>query len=485
MPAPEIYFEGRRGLLNIDGSSLTPKVERKKKPQQDGLDTGSVPRSSSWSKLFSRKHKGTWKKTNSSGTLTPETTHAIMPDALDSDGAVSAATEQVDTAQNVQAKASLTSKLRWKGQKKDFLMQVDAIKASNDLISSMVSMIALGSIHNILIFPKFQGDVPEFLFSVQNSLIRLHHALNRSNPANMPVTISLRVMKAESYVQLKKKLTILHDYIKFDSNSVIYPLQLQPSAAPSSTFVLAETIMTAQDYEEVTPVSKIPLSGMLLGVCTDTDEPFREIGSIVDAQSSTDFHYLFEDISTSWILQDTLADLIAKESKFSTYIHLAVQVSMSYIFFLSIGATHRYARLADYRYYKPIEDAKRSLGPMEILEPYLCVGFGSKAPRKSTKDIGGASSQFSGDEAMTSLGLLLHQLGCWKILEDEDLATARDVAKTQRIDLQTKTGHSYTEIVDVCFSAKEDDWDSRVRTEKLYQKVVAPLQKLVADLHWE
>ena len=467
---------------------MAPTIKKKQTPQQDGLDTGSVPRSSSWSKLFSRKHKRTSRKTNSSGTLTPETnTHAIMPDALDSDGAVLAATEQIDTAQNLQAKAPLTSKLKWRGQKKDFLMHVDAIKASNDLISSMVSMIALGSIHNILIVPKFQGDVPELLFSVQDSVIRLHHALNRSNPANLPVTISLRVMKAEAYVRLKKKLTILHDYIKFDSDSVIYPLQLQPSAAPSSTVVLAETIMRAQEFEEVPPVSTTPLSGMLLGVSTDTDEPFREIGSIVEGQSSTDFHYhyLFEDISTSWILQDTLADLIAQESKFSTYIHLAVQVSISYIYFLSIGATHRYARLADYRYYKPIDDERRSLGPHDILEPYLCIGFGSKAPRKSTKDIGGASSQFSGDEAMTSLGLLLHQLGCWKLLDDKDLANARDVAKSQRIDLQTSTGHSYTEIVDVCFSAKEDDWDSRVRTEKLYQKVVAPLQKLVADLQWE
>lgn len=467
---------------------MSPSVQNKQEPQKNGLDTASVPRSSSWSKLFSRKHKRTSKKTNSSGTLTPETTPAILPDALGSDEAVSATTEQVDTAQNIQAKAPITSKVKWIRQKKDFVMHVDEIQASNDRIGHMVSMIALGSIHNILIVPELHGDVPELLFSVQTSLLRLHHALNRSNSAsseNRPVTISLRVMKAAAYVQLKKKLTIQHDYINFHNDLAIYPLQLQPSTAPSSTVVLAETVTAAQDSTQAMHGTDIPLSKRLSGLHMDTDEAFREMGSIVDAQNLTDIHYLFEDISTSWIVQDTLADLIASKDKFSTYIHLAVQVSLSYIYFMSIGATHRYARLADYRYYKPAEDGERRLGPNDILEPYLCVGFGSRAPRKSTKDIGGASSQFSGDEAMTSLGLLLHQLGCWKRLDDVDLATARDVAKKQRKDLQTSTGYSYTEIVDVCFAVKEDEWDSRVRTEKLYKKVVAPLQKLVDDLHWD
>lgn len=475
-------------------TSSNPSVQNKKELgdkqelEKDGLVAASVPRKKSFSNFFSRKHKRSSKKTNSSGTLTPETTSSIKPEALGSEGAVSAATEQIETAQKIQAKAPITSKLKWIRQKKDFVTHVDEIRQSNDLISHMVSMIALGSIHNILIVPELHEDVPELLLSVQDSLDRLHHALNRSNSYSSktrPVAISLRVMNAKAYVQLKNKLTIQHNYINFHSDSAVYPLQLQPPTAPSSTVVLAETMLATQGSTQIMHETVIPLAEKLSGLQIDTDEAFKEIGSIFHAEGSNDVHYLFEDISTSWIVQDTLADLVETKPKFLTYIQLAIQVSMSYIYCVSIGASHRYPRLADYRYYKPIEDENRSLGPNDILEPYLSVGFGSRAPRKSTKDIGGASSQFSGNEALTCLGLLLHQLGCWKRLNDEDLASARDVAKTQRKDLQTSTGICYTEVVDVCFAAKEDDWDPRVRTEKLYQKVVAPLQKLVADLHWD
>ena len=127
----------------------------------------------------------------------------------------------------------------------------------------------------------------------------------------------------------------------------------------------------------------------------------------------------------------------------------------------------------------------RSLGSKHVLEPYLCVGFGSKAPRKSTRDIGGVSSHLAGDEAITSLGLILHQLGCWKLVESEDLGAARIVAKFQRKDLQTNAGIPYTQIVDMCFAAKEDDWDRHARTEKVYRQVVGPLQKLISELRWD
>ena len=382
----------------------------------------------------------------------------------------------------------MASKLKWVKERKNFINHLDEIQASNDIISDIVSMIALGSIHNILVVPEFQGDVPEILVSVQSSLLRLHHALNYPTVnaiSKQSVVISLRVMEAAAYVRLKKKLTMQHDYLKFRDDTAIYPLQMQSQKNTMSTLVLAETAMTPQDSNEAAQTVGSPFATRLSGVSTGSEDPFKDMGSIADGQSSTDLHYLFEDISTSWTLQDTLADLIMTRDKFSTFIHLAVQVSISYIYIISIGATHRYPRLGDYQYYKPTEDQKRNLGPKEALEPYLSVGFGSKGPRKSTRDIGGVSSHLDGDEAMTSLGLILHQLGCWKILEDEDLGAARDVAKAQRKDLQTNAGISYTQVVDMCFAAKEDDWDRQARTEKVYRQAVGPLQKLVSELRWD
>ena len=157
----------------------------------------------------------------------------------------------------------------------------------------------------------------------------------------------------------------------------------------------------------------IPLSGLLLGQSTDADEAFKRIGSITNSQGSPDICHLFQDVTTTWSVQDTLAGLVESNSiKFRTYIQLALQVALSYMYLASIGTTHRCPRLADYRYYKATQDTKRTLGAQDVLEPYLSVGFGARAPLKSTRDIGGTSNSSVEDEVMLNLGLILHELGC-------------------------------------------------------------------------
>lgn len=399
-----------------------------------------------------------------------------------------AADQQEHTAERFQSKATLMMKVKWVGgQKKEFEKHLEEIHASNDFIRDIVSMRTLASIHNILVVPKFDGEIPGEILGVQDSLHRLHHALNHSNqgsPETKPVSISIRVMEAAAYIRLRKKLTVLHDYIAFRGNSALYPLQVQPSTATSSTVVLAETLMNGQEpFAELNTAT--PLSDLLLGQSVEAYEAFKEIGSVEMSPSWFERHRLFQDISTSWTVQNTLADLIKSTSRFRTYIHLAVMVSISYMYLASIGTPHQYPRLIDYQYYGLTSEAKRVLHPDEVLEPYLSVGFGSRAPRRSTKDIGGTSGHFSGDEAMTGLGLVLHELGCWKLLDEQDLGGARDTARRQRKDLQTSAGTTYTEVVDLCFAAKEVEWERRACAENIYRKVVAPLQKLVSDLRWD
>lgn len=94
-----------------------------------------------------------------------------------------------------------------------------------------------------------------------------------------------------------------------------------------------------------------------------------------------------------------------------------------------------------------MEDSSLIFGPEDILEPSLSFSFGSKGPWNSTRDIGGISSHPAGDKAMTSLGLILHQLACWKLVEDEDLGAARHVAKLQRKGLQINAGNPHTQDV--------------------------------------
>ena len=418
--------------------------------------------------------------------MTPDTTPASSLNIPDE--AVQAATQRAHAADRLQSEATLIMKAKWvTGQKKEFEKHLEEIHASNDFIRDIVSMRTLGSIYNILLVPEFKGKIPEEVLGVQDSLYRLHHALNYSNPGSpetKPVVISIRIMEAAAYVQLRKKLTVHHDYISFHENSALYPLQVQPSTATSSTVVLAETPMSADEHFDLPPTEK-HLSEMLLGQSVDAYEALKEIGSVTKMMSSLDCHRLFQDISTSWTVQNTLADLIQSTSKFRTYIHLAVKVSISYMYLVSIGTPHQYPRLIDYRYYGLASEPKKVLDPREVLEPYLSVGFGSRAPRRSTKDIGGTSSLSTGDEAMTGLGLVLHELGCWNTLDEEDPSRARDTARGERKDLQASAGTTYAEIVDLCFTAKEVEWERHACAANIYRKVVAPLQKLVSDLKWD
>ena len=418
--------------------------------------------------------------------MTPETTSTSSLNFPDE--AVQAAIQQGHAAERLQSEATLIMKAKWVGgQKKEFEKHLQEIHASNDFIRDIVSMRTLGNIYNILVVPEFKGEIPEEVLSVQNSLHRLHHALNHSNqasPDTKPVVISIRVMEAAAYVQLRKRLTVHHDYIQFHENSALYPLQVQPSTATSSTVVLAETPMVADQHFACPPTDN-SLSDMLLGQSVDAYEALKDIGSITKDMSSMDCHRLFQDISLSWTVQNTLADLIKSTSKFRTYMHLAVKVSISYMYLASIGTPHKYPRLIDYRCYRSASDAKRVLDPDEVLEPYLSAGFGSRAPRRSTTDIGGTSSHLSGDEAMTGLGLVLHELGCWKTLDERDPTRARDTARAERKDLQASAGTTYAEIVDVCFAAKEVEWERHACAANIYRKVVAPLQKLVSDLRWD
>lgn len=443
-----------------------------------------------WPSRLFRKRDRSSARDSSSGTVTSQATSATSIPTLDQNEALQAANAQDNIVRQLQQRATLGTKARWIGQEEKFAEHLREINASNNFIRDIVSIRTLGSIRNATMVPEFKGDIPKDILVVRDSLHRLHTALvssNQGNPDTKPMFVSIRVMEADAYVQLKRRLATEHDYINFRQGSALFPLQIESLTGTESTVVLAETVITTQESPsaQTAAIAVVPLYEMLAGQRTDIYEPWKDIGSVPDTTRLSEAHRLYQDIGISWIVQDTLADLLRSTSKFRTYLQLALQVAVSYMYITAIGLSYRYPRLVDYRYYKPLTDAKRCLRPDEVLEPYLSIGFGSRLPRKSTLDIGGTSIRLRRDEAMINLGLILHELGCWKMLDEDDTSRARDTAKEQRKDLQASTGILYTQLVDLCFEAKMGEWEPRARADNIYKKIVAPLQKLVSELGWD
>lgn len=398
---------------------------------------------------------------------------------------------QASAAKHFQDAATIAIKAKWLTKRSAFIHHLEEIHASIDFIRDIVSMRALTSIHNLLVVPISNGTIPEDVLAVQHSLQRLHRALSDSNKRSTdhtPIAISIRILKASDYIQMKRKIALQHDYTTFRTETAVYPLQLESADPSLSTMVLAETLLSTPQSStlRIALDMDVILSRMLHVQAPEADESLHDIGSITTPNSLTDIHQLFQDISASWVIQDTLAGLIKEKTRYRTYFRLAVQIAISYSYFVSLGSSHPYPRLMDYRYYDPIASERKALGPDSILMPYLSVGFGSKAPKKSTVDIGGsASHSLFEDEAMNRLGLLLHQVGCWAVLEEQDPFAAKEIAKSKRDDLIKGAGIPYTQVVDLCLASKEEDWEPQAQADRIYRKVVGPLQKLVDELRWD
>lgn len=422
------------------------------------------------------------------------TTVPSLPPPLQGSDPQRAADHQTSASEHLQDAATLAVKARWIGQRKAFIAHLEDIQTSLNFITTIVELRALADIRKILVVPVFNGTIPDDIASAQDSLKRLHCALVGSNKGetrasnHKSLVISIRAMKARDYVQTKKKVQADHDYLPFRENSAVYPLQLGFANEKASKMILAETTLTAS--RSAAQPKRLSLDISLHQVLCDQDKDaeysLKAVGSILTPGSSTDVHELFQDISTSWTIQDTLEGLMKRTKKYRTYINLGVQIAISYMHFVSIARSHSYPGLSDYRYYSPFPGEKRDIGPEHVLMPFLSVGFGSKAPKKGTHEIGGFESQsIHADEALIRLGLVLHQIGCWTVFDEIDLETARRTAKSNRGDLILGAGMPFTQVVDLCLDSKDEDFDPLAQAKKIYGTVVVPLQKLVDELRWD
>ena len=426
--------------------------------------------------------------TSETSTLAPPST---LPPAVEGRDILAEAANIHIASEQHQRAAKKIGKLKWAvKQRSAFLQHVKDLQRSNSFIQAVVEMKALTAIHDLLVVPTFEGNIPDDILTVEDSLGRLHRALVASNHSSLtvkPLSLSVRILKPIDYLQMRKRLLVQHDYLKPRQGSNVYPLQFHEEKQTDSKMVLAETLTTSRIPPglQLTTETDTNLPGMLCDLDPEVDESFRDIGCITTPGVSSDKHQLIQDISISWKLQTTVDEVIRSSKKQRTYVDLALRVAISYVYFTSLGISHPYPRLSDYRYYDPAHEDEKPLGPEHILMPYLAVGFGRKPPKKSTVDIGGSASlSMYQNEAMTRLGVLLHQIGCWTLIEEEDLPTAIHAAKVNRNELLLGAGMAYSQIVERCLESKEEDYEPQVQADRIYRHVVVALQKLVDELKW-
>ena len=422
------------------------------------------------------------------------TTPLSLPQSIQGEDIQMATNHQVSASKHLQDVATAMVKTKWLGQRKTFIAHLDNIQTSLNFVTDVVKLRALADIRKMLVAPVFNGSIPDDAKAAQDSLRRLHRALvelnkrEKSSSKQRPLTLSIRIMKAAGYVQTKKKVQWDHEYLTLRQSSAVYPLQVDFANEKHSKMMLAETKLAAptSTTKSNVPNMDFSLSQLLCDIDEASDYSFKAIGSILTPESSADIHELLQDISTFWTLQDTLEGLIKRTKKYRTFIKLAVQIGISYMHFASIATSHSYPRLSDYRYYSPVPGEGKDIGPEHVLMPFLSAGFGSKAPKKGTSEIGGFESQaILKDEMMTRLGLILHQVGCWSVFDEMDLVTARETAKSKRDDLMFSAGMPFAQIVDLCLDSKDGEFDPLAQSRRIYGIVIVPLQRIVDELRWD
>lgn len=416
--------------------------------------------------------------------------------ALSDRDAQVAAENQRSAFAHDQEVASIAVKAKWIRQRKAFIAHIEDIQSSINIITTIVGLRIQADNHTMIVAmaPVVDGPVPDNVLSAQDSLQRLHRALlnfnesGKSSSNHKLAIISIRAMKAIDYVQTRKKVQATHTYLHFRKDTAVHPLQVGFANEALSTMILAESAFTGSTSVAKPSLLKVnsSLPQLLCDKEEDAEHSLRAIGSILTPGSSTDFHELFQDISTSWTIRDTLEGLMKRTEKYRTFINLAVHIATSYILFLPIAQSHSYPQLSNYLYYSPNIYKGKDFKAEHILTPFLNVGFGSKAPKKGTLDLGGFESHITaGDEALVRLGVILHQIGCWKVFDDMELEAARKMAKSKRDDLLVGTGMPFTQVVELCLRSKEEEYDPLELAKRIHGQVVTPLQKLVDELNWD
>jgi putative lipoic acid-binding regulatory protein len=395
------------------------------------------------------------------------------------------ADEEHREQQSVHTATNLYHRLHWAlSEKKTFDAAIKELDKSNGILFRIIRIQSLDDPTFLLADPITDMKAKQELYKVLLHLKGLHTLLCSVNPSSKPNHVGISIQLLAEYTSNKDKLSALYNELKLKNNSYVFYLQAHKAEESCSYLLLAEmSQLASQAAEGIQAIESLKTQIELINPDIESDETFKLIGHVSIPGSSSGQLRLFQNIRTSFKNPRTLIGLLedqslSSRSHASWHAKVGFQVAIAYAQFVSIKVfPYSYPRPANYRYYEP------SGRPRPLIDniPYLFWGFGSK-PTPGDFDLD--SRDPPGNAPAVELGLLLYQIGSWKVLEYVDsegrvdlLSLGRE-ARSSLQDVVLNTGLKYANIVQACFDTKNSENDWKI----LYQRVFSSLQQLYIEL---
>ena len=412
------------------------------------------------------------------------------------------ATQQQKDAIHMQSSTSLKKRLKWLVKdREDYKTYVRKITEGNDIIEKLVRARAL-SLFNAMGAKKVNEETSPSL-SVQtvltdklrtalpplpaedqssiNVLTRLHGALVQSNVSDLTAKSQFGIKISLKPSLTRESLLEQFENLPFRADSQVHMLQaLKPPSTNESIFLIAESPIELHTTQSTPQVLEEDL------------DPFIHIGDFSTVPS--DVHRLYRD-STSWASVMSLQDLIGSSEKPpspSIRFRLAAILATTHLHSSGLAYLPGQLNPESFKYFDVSSEAE-SIAIKELLEDedrmlnlYYFSGIGSARPKTSTRTIGALRATTpTFDIAITELGLLLYQIGSWKLLECGNMSSAtirerlRGIVKDKFHELNRKAGMRYAETVEKCLEWRHQTAkDRQSGLLRLYQEVVKSLRSL-------
>lgn len=411
-----------------------------------------------------------------------------------------------DDTEILQSSTTRRSRVGWAIKDRGaFLQAVKELRESNDLLESLLNIQSLEhptQRHS----PLGTGiEPPTETLDVKEPLEQLHLALIEANGSDSTKCLAFGIKLAYNHRATKDDVEKDGHDLDLRPNSYCFYLQAHMvdgwCYSKYSRGLLVETPQAGRigdaDLNNVRQQVQVKTlrQALVLGG-PRPGEGFRFLGGI-SHPSSNNMHYVFQGMDGPGGMKETLEDLLHdagfnQHQYIKGHIGLAFILAISHLHFASINLPSPSHRPKNYYYYdggnETTDGQDKDKHEEDVLSPYLFAGFGSKVKKQSTHAIGRRSgARSSASTSIIELGLLLHQIGCWKPLTYRGGSSGLADLKTQAVaklpDVDRRVGLIFSEVVGRCLDwRKQYQGNQESERAAFYELIVRPLKELSDEL---